>query len=219
MLFGAEDSFVEEGIENPSPSLPSGPSPVGGEGVHSRRRLRDGGEQSDLGPAQIPHRFFQVAPGGVSDSMDPVSVGNDPKVVRKNVLSSMTEREKKSRQALDELPAVRSGAGALESRHLHRDGGSSRDPPAATDVLPEGAGNREGVDAGMRPEAAVLENESRRDHSRGELFERPVSEIARFRDGHLAEKVLLGRGVGDSAPDSRAASERARARRPRAHRE
>jgi hypothetical protein len=40
----------------------------------------------------------------------------------------------------------------------------------------------------MRPEAAVLENESRRDHSRGELFERPVSEIVRFLGGHFAEK-------------------------------
>ncbi len=106
--------------------------------------------------------------------MDPVSIGNDPKVVRKHVLSSMAEREKESGQALDELPAVGSGAGALEPRHLHREGGSSRDPPAAAEVLPEGAGHRHGVDAGMRPEAAVLENESRRDHSRGELFERPV---------------------------------------------
>ena len=57
------------------------------------------------------------------------------------------------------------------------------------DVLPEGAGHRKGVDAGMRPEAAVLENESRREDSRGELFERPVSEIARFRGSHLAEKA------------------------------
>jgi len=52
--------------------------------------------------------------------MDPVSVGNDPEVVRKNVLSSMTEGEKESRQALDELPAVRSRAGALESRSVRR---------------------------------------------------------------------------------------------------
>ena len=86
VLFPFKDSLVEKGIENPSPSLPSGPSPFGGEGVHSRRRLRDGCKESDLRPAQILHRFFQVAPGGVSDSMDPVSVGNDPKGVRKNVL-------------------------------------------------------------------------------------------------------------------------------------
>ena len=212
VLFGAKDSLVEEGIENPSPSLPSGPSPFGGEGVHSRRRLRDGGEKRDLRPAQIRNRFFQVATGGVRDSMNPVSVGNDPKVVRKNVLSPMTEREKKSGQALDELPRVRSGAGALESRHLHRDGGSSRDPPATAEVLPEGAGHRDGVDAGMRPEAAVLENESRRDHSRGELFERPVPEIARFRGGHFAEKASLS--VEEQVTRPRTFEPRAREREP-----
>jgi tetratricopeptide (TPR) repeat protein len=37
----------------------------------------------------------------------------------------------------------------------------------------------------MRPEAAVLENESRRDDSRGELFERPV--------GRVVAKSMLAR--------------------------
>ena len=108
--------------------------------------------------------------------------------------------------------AVRSGAGALESRDLHRDGGRSRDPPAAAEVLPEGAGHRDGVDAGMRPEAAVLENESRRDDSRGELFERPVSEIARFRGGHFAEKSSFA--VEEQVTRPRTFEPRAREREP-----
>jgi hypothetical protein len=64
----------------------------------------------------------------------------------------------------------------------------------------------------MRPEAAVLENESRRDDSRGELFERPVSEIARFRGGPFAEKASFS--VEEQVTRLRTFEPRAREREP-----
>jgi hypothetical protein len=64
----------------------------------------------------------------------------------------------------------------------------------------------------MRPEAAVLENESRGDHSRGELFERPVPEIARFRGGHFAEKASLS--VEEQVARPRTLEPRARQNEP-----
>ena len=150
-----------------------------GERVHARRRLRDRGEEGDLGPAQVLDRLVEVAAGGVGDAVDAVAVGDDAQVVGEDGLAPVAGGHEERGERLDRLARVGGGPGCCMRATCMAsvDAPETRRPRAQ--VLAQRAHDGERVDPGVAPEAAVLDRDRGRGDALGHALERPVAAARR----------------------------------------
>ena len=189
MRSAAEDVPSEQRVEDAPPALGGARAAGLAVRVHARGRLRDGGEEGGLGPAQVLDRLPEVAASGVGDAAHAVPVGGDAEVVRQHRRVPVARGEHERRQRLAELPRVGARPRALQARHLHGDGRGARGAPPGAQVLAHAAHDGERVDTRVAPEAPVLDREGRRHDARREARERPVADLRIARVGHLGEEA------------------------------
>ena len=192
-------------------------------GMHERRRVGQDGERRGLRPREVLGVAAEVAPGGGIEADGVAAEGRVGGVEAEHLPFRKREREPQREHGLDRLLGERAGPSlAREPHHLHRQRAAAAHHAALADVAERRAAERDGIDAGVPVEAAVLEAGDRGRELLGDRARHAEAPLAVGRDRGARGARRRGRAPLSTAgrrrgrPGRRARTRRARRLRRRA---
>jgi len=131
--------------------------------MHEGRLVGKDGEGGGFRPGQVPARTVEVPPGCRLDADDVSAERCVRRIQRKYFFFCITQLERDGEKGFADFPPERSAPIVLRNTDgLHGERRAPRDNPSARYILPEGAGEREGVDSRMQIEPPVFEGDEGR---------------------------------------------------------
>ncbi len=121
------------------------------------RRLRQRNQQCGLRHGQPARLLAEVGQRSSPDALEVAAIGRKAQIQPEDFVLGQLALELDGPDHLAQLRGERPlGARLQQTRNLHGDGRPARDDPAVGDELKRRPRHRQRIDAGMRPEAAIL---------------------------------------------------------------